>query len=202
MTKQRVGMYQNYVVSRLNLKQKPPLNGIVSSKILKSKNKTSHNKKLRSHKLKSHESQTNHPSGTGGEGSNCGEPRPKPLLLCFTCEPRPKLELSNESPHVNLHRMKWQNMIWIVQTENTLFLGVLQQSWGSTKINLVWLAHFSFDSKVGPNQAPTLTYSLSSIPLIQIGTFNYLWNKLDQACYVIVIVIIYTYGQFRIRLFC
>ena len=74
MTKQRAGMHKNYVVSRLNLKRNLPLNDTVSAKILKSKNKTSHDKKINSHKLKPHKSWTNHPSGTGGEGSNSGEP--------------------------------------------------------------------------------------------------------------------------------
>ena len=41
MTKQKAGMHQNYVLSKLNLKQKPPLNDTISTKILKSKNKNS-----------------------------------------------------------------------------------------------------------------------------------------------------------------
>lgn len=45
---------------------------------------------------------------------------------------------------------------------DTLFLGLLQQSGGSAKATLVWLAFLSFDSKVGPNRAPTPTNSSSS----------------------------------------
>lgn len=58
--------------------------------------------------------------------------------------------------------------------EPTLFLGLLQQSGGSAKASLVWLARFSFDSNVGPNRAPTPTNSVTSIPSTQIGIFTYL----------------------------
>lgn len=37
---------------------------------------------------------------------------------------------------------------------------------------LVWLARFSFDSNVGPNLAPTPTYSPLSTPSIEIGTLT------------------------------
>ena len=67
---------------------------------------------------------------------------------------------------------------YIVKNQNlkTWFLGLLQQSGGSASASLVWFACFSFDSKVGPKRAPTPTYSLSSKPLIQVGTFTYKTN--------------------------
>lgn len=60
-----------------------------------------------------------------------------------------------------------------IEANNTLFFGLLQQSGGSAMATLIWLARFSFDSKVGPNRAPTPTNSSSSWPLIQVGIFTY-----------------------------
>jgi hypothetical protein len=54
----------------------------------------------------------------------------------------------------------------------TLFLGVLQQSGGSAIASLMRVACFSLDSKVGPNLAPTPTYSVYSDPLTRVGTFT------------------------------
>ena len=83
-------MHQNYIVSRLNLKQKPLPKWHNFSQIPKSKNKTSHDKKLSSHELKPHESQTNHLGSTNGEGSN-------PNLSC------------------SVSRMKFLNFFYITQ---------------------------------------------------------------------------------------
>jgi len=62
-------------------------------------------------------------------------------------------------------------MFYIIKL-NTLFLGLLQQSGGSAMATLVWLARFSFDSNVGPNLAPTPTYSPLSTPSTEIGTLT------------------------------
>lgn len=60
----------------------------------------------------------------------------------------------------------------LIINSNTLFLGFVQQSGGSAMTTLVRLARFSFDSNVGPNLAPTPTYSFFSTPSIQAGTFT------------------------------
>jgi len=60
----------------------------------------------------------------------------------------------------------------LITNLNTIFLGFVQQSGGSAMTTLERLARFSFDSNVGPNLAPTPTYSLFSTPSIQVGTFT------------------------------